>query len=100
MIEMYLRILEDEKRGNYFTFVDSNIHEILETDISITIEDYETWKEGQVTKNYRLKEVPTGTGLFDYIEEYDFITELHPPTESQKLRADVDYLAIMTGVEL
>jgi hypothetical protein len=62
----YLRI-----ENNSFGFVADGIHEIKETDIEISIDDYDTFFEMQSQgKQFKLKNNPTGTGLFDYIEEY------------------------------
>lgn len=66
MNKYYLRI-----EGNNFGFVLDGIHEILDTDIEITNEDYNRFFELQSQgKQFRLKETPTGTELFDYVEEY------------------------------
>ena len=62
----YLRIEEDN-----FGFVVDTIHEILDTDIKITNEDYNSFFELQSQgKQFKLKKNPTGNSLFDYIEEY------------------------------
>ena len=62
----YLRIENDN-----FGFVVDDIHQIRETDILITNEDYDKFFELQsLGKQFKLKEVPTGLSLFDYIEEY------------------------------
>ena len=62
----YFRIENDS-----FGFVVDTIHEIKETDIEISIDDYNTFFEMQSQgKQFKIKENPTGTGLFDYIEEY------------------------------
>lgn len=66
MNKYYLRV----ENGD-FGFISNEIHEIRETDIEITEEDYKIFFELQAQgKSFRLKEIPTGTGLFDYIEEY------------------------------
>ena len=63
---MFLRI-----ENNNFGFVVDTIHEILDTDIKITNEDYNSFFELQSQgKQFKIKENPTGTGLFDYLEEY------------------------------
>jgi len=80
----YLRI-ED----NNFGFVLEEIHNIKETDIPITDEDYNKFFELQSKgKQFRLKEMPTGAGLFDYVEEYipEVIVDPTPSTED-RLRA-------------
>lgn len=62
----YLRIEEES-----FGFVLEGLHEIKEKDIKITNEEYNSFFELQCQgKQFRLKEVPTGNGLFDYLEEY------------------------------
>lgn len=62
----YLRIENDN-----FGFVVDTIHEIKETDIKITEDDYNTFFEMQSQgKQFKLKNNPTGTGLFDYLEKY------------------------------
>lgn len=57
--------------------------------IPIKDEDYDLFfdmqKEG---KQFKLKDIPTGTGLFDYIEEYIPEVIAHNiPTEEERLRA-------------
>lgn len=65
--QYYFRPLENKN----YTFAVEGIHEIKETDIPISIEDYEMWKNTNgIAKLYRLKETSTGNTLFDYIEEY------------------------------
>lgn len=78
----YLRIDGD------FGFVVDTIHEIKETDIEISIDDYDTFFEMQSQgKQFKLKNNPTGTGLFDYIEEFT------PEPIEVKLELDAeDYL--------
>lgn len=67
MEQFYLRILDN----NSFGFVNDSIHEILERDIRITSEDHKIFLELQSEgKQFKLKEIPTGKELFDYIEEY------------------------------
>lgn len=60
------------RRENHsFTFVVKGIHEIKDTDISITNEDYNNLIDLRSKgKQFRLKETPTGEELFDYVEEY------------------------------
>lgn len=56
---------------NNFGFLVKGIHKIKETDVQITEADYNKFFELQNKgKQFRLKETPTGTDLFDYIEEY------------------------------
>ena len=81
---MFLRI-----ENNNFGFVTKEIHEIIETDILITNEDYDTFFEMQSQgKQFKLKETPTGTGLFDYIEEYapEVVID-NTPTQEDRLAA-------------
>lgn len=62
----YLRIDNDS-----FGFVTDEIHDILSTDKPITEEDYREFFELQSKgKQFRLREKPKGTSLFDYVEEY------------------------------
>lgn len=61
----YLRINED----NSFGFVISDIHDILDTDIPITAEEYKDFFDIHNGKNFRIKN-RSGTKLFDIIEEY------------------------------
>lgn len=87
MEKYYLRI-ED---SNSFTFVIEGTHKILDTDIPIKIEDYEIWKNTNgIGKLYRLKEVPTGNELFDYIEGY---TPEKEPIEpgAEEFMLDLEY---------
>lgn len=66
MAKKYLQIENDS-----FCFLTDDIHDISETDIYICDEDYNLFFELQSQgKQFRLKEVPTGNGLFDYIERY------------------------------
>lgn len=84
----YLRI-----DNNKFGFITKEIHEIKDTDIEITYEDYNKFFELQSQgKQFRLKEISTGNMLFDYIEE--FIPEIvqQPPTETAILKEKVDIL--------
>lgn len=63
----YLRV---EDNGD-FGFVVDGIHEIKETDIKITEDDYNTFFLMQSQgKQFKSKKNPTGNSLFDYIEEY------------------------------
>ena len=84
MEQYYLRI-ED----NSFGFVVESIHEIKETDIQITNEEYGKFFELQSKgKQFRLKETPTGYTLFDYVEEYiPEIIEDTTPSIDERLKA-------------
>lgn len=61
----YLRIIDEYNFG----FVISDIHDILETDIPITNEEYKDFFDNHNGKNFRVKN-RNGTKLFDIIEEY------------------------------
>lgn len=64
--QLYLRIENDS-----FGFVTNEIHDIKESDILISEEEYNNFFDLQAKgKQFRLKEMSTGTGLFDYVEEY------------------------------
>ena len=68
MNKYYLRILEDE-----FTFLLVGFHDkndFLDSDIPISEKDYLKWNEECSFKQFRVRKVPTGNTLFDYIEEY------------------------------
>lgn len=84
-IKHYLRI-----ENNTFGFLLRGYNEIKKTDIELTTSEYDKFFELQREgKQFRLKKTPTGTGLFDYIEEY--IPEPVPstPTETELLREEV-----------
>lgn len=82
----YLRILKDNK----FTFVLAGYNEILETDIPVSEEDFtEYLNTKDIIKHYRLKGTTTGTGLFDYLEEYTPEILIAPPTELELLQEEV-----------
>ncbi|MBS6501898.1 MAG: hypothetical protein KH415_09735, partial [Clostridium sp.] len=86
----YLRIEE-----NNFGFVLEGLHEIKEIDISITNADYDMFFDLQAKgKQFRLKEVPTGKELFDYVEEYTpEVTPIDPvPSETDILKEKVNVL--------
>lgn len=62
----YLRI-----KDNSFGFVVEGMHDIVPADISITQDEYNNFFEQQTNgKQFRLKQVPTGSTLFDYVEEF------------------------------
>lgn len=76
-----------------FGFVVSGIHVILDTDIAITNEDYNRFFDLQEQgKQFRLREISTGTGLFDYIEEYtpEVIVDIREPGRDEFM-LDIDY---------
>lgn len=84
--QYYLRI-ENESFG----FVLEGIHNIRETDIKVIQEEYDNFFELQSNgKQFKLKEEATGTGLFDYIEEYEpEPAPPSPPTELELLQEEV-----------
>lgn len=66
MDKYYLRI-----NGSTFGFLLKGYNEIKETDIEISKEDHSRFLELQTEgKQFRVRSVPTGTTLFDYLEEY------------------------------
>lgn len=73
----YLRI-----ENNSFDILVEGLHQITKEDILITNDDYnkyiETISKG---KNLIIKEKSTGSGLFDYIEEYtpEVVEEIPEP---------------------
>lgn len=69
MEKFYLRIEND----NTFGFVLEGIHEILDTDIPVSIEDYNKFFEIQSSgKQYKLKKTRSkGNSLFDFVEACD-----------------------------
>lgn len=83
-MSMYLRLIDKDAFG----FVTSDIHEILENDIEITEKMHNGFFELQSQgKQFRLKTIPTGTGLFDYVEEY--IPDPLPPAEIPKTELEI-----------
>lgn len=86
-MKRYLSILNKEE--NQFGFKDET-DKILDEDIQIKNEDYDLFFEKKSTgKQFRLKENPTGKGLFDYIEEYtlEVIEVPTKPTELERIAA-------------
>lgn len=82
--QIYLRILIE----GMFTFIDSRLEEPLENDIPVLKTDYEIWKDKSSYKEFRTKEIPTGSELFDYIEEYiPEIKENNTPTIEERIKA-------------
>lgn len=90
-MQYYLRIIGDD-----FGFVAEDIHQIVASDIKITVADYQTFLSRQQTDFFRLRpELPASGGLFDYVESY--IPEpsgSEPPTETQLLQ-----LALAEAIE-
>ena len=77
----YLRIENDK-----FGFVVKGIHEILESDISITDNDYKTFlKRQEKGEQFKLKAESTGSLLFDYIESFETEYEQLPKTKLELL---------------
>ncbi len=78
----YLRV-----QNGTFGFVIEGIHEIVGTDIEVTIEDYnQFFKMQNEGKQFRLKATSTGDGLFDFVEEYvpeQIIIHQNPTTEER-----------------
>lgn len=63
-MKYFLRI-----NGNEFGFAIEGVSDILENDMEITEDDYLHFFELQEQgKQFKIKEVVTGKGLFDYIE--------------------------------
>lgn len=81
-MKVFLRILEDST----FLIIIEGIREVLETDIPIKEEDFEYISTKDFIKYYRLKDIPTGAELFDYIEEYTPET-INTPTQEERLKA-------------
>ena len=94
----YLRIENDN-----FGFVLEGIHEIRETDIVVSQEEYDSFFEMQSKgKQFRLKETPTGTGLFDYLEKYvaEIVVDNTPSMEERMSALESIMLEmVMGGVE-
>lgn len=82
----YLRI-----ENSSFGFVVEGIHKIKDTDIWIPYEEHVIFlNEQSKGKQFRLKEIPTGAGLFDFIEEYTREPgEPSRPTELELLQEEV-----------
>lgn len=77
----YLRIENDK-----FGFVVKGIHKILESDISITDNDYKTFlKRQEKGEQFKLKAESTGSLLFDYIESFETEYEQLPKTKLELL---------------
>ena len=91
-MKRYLSILNKEE--NQFGFKDET-DEILNSDIEIDQEDYNNFFDlKSIGKQFRLKETPTGKGLFDYVEEYaPEINQVDPvPSETDILKEKVNVL--------
>lgn len=86
--QYYLRIEND-----FFGFVVEGIHNINRNDIAITNEDYTNYFDKQSKGvQFKLKEVPTGKELFDYIEEYTpEVLEVTPEVGQDEFNLDIEY---------
>ncbi|MDB1956525.1 hypothetical protein PMY38_09475 [Clostridium tertium] len=90
MGQKYLRL-----ESGMFTIVIAGVHEIKNDDIPIDNKDFEEYiNTKEIEKFYRLKKVPTGKGLFDYVEEYaPEINQVDPvPSETEILKEKVNVL--------
>lgn len=89
-MKRYLSILNKEE--NQFTFKDET-DSILDTDIEISEEDYLKYLNlNSQAKQFKLKQTPTGTGLFDYVEEYTpSAIEVIPEPGLQEMALDHEY---------
>lgn len=87
-LQYYLR-----REKGVFGFILEGTGDIKETDIKILIEDYNRFFDLQSEgKHFKLKEVPTGERLFDYIEEYTpEVLEVTPEPGIDEFMLDVDY---------
>ncbi len=88
MGKYYLRI-----ENNNFEFLLEGIHEIKESDKLILNDDYILFFELQSKgKQFRLKEIPTGNTLFDYIEEYiPEVLEVTSEVGQDEFNLDIEY---------
>lgn len=90
MEKIYLRIEENTDGELGFGFIISDIQEVLENDIEISIDDYNKFHElNSKGKQFRVKANPIGSTLFDYIEEYTFECIPCEPTEEELLKEEV-----------
>ena len=87
-MQYYLRIT-----NNDFGFVVTGIHDISDIDKPIMTEDYERFFELQSKgKQFRLKTIPTGTKLFDLVEEYTVEPILiKEDTSQEEFLIDLDF---------
>lgn len=85
IMKYYLRI-----NANEFGFVIEGINTVLDTDIQISEEEYNTFFNMQSQgKQFRVKQQATGNSLFDYIEEYIPEFNIEPPSEIDLLKEEV-----------
>ena len=92
-IRYFLRIENEE-----FGFVVNDIHNIKESDIEITEEEHKTFLDLQSKgKAYRLKSIPNGTSLFDYLEEYtrEVIKDNTPTMEDRIKALELSFLEVL-----
>lgn len=89
MVDKYYLNIE----GSKFGFIVEGIHQIQETDIEITNEEYNEFFHLQSQgKQFKLKEIPTGIRLFDYIEEYiPEVDEVTPEPGLEEIALDHEY---------
>lgn len=83
-IKYYLRI-----ENNSPVFLLKDLHQIKKTDIEVTDGEHEEFMNLQSEgKQFRVKETPTGNGLFDYLEEYtpEVIID-STPTDKERIKA-------------
>lgn len=97
----YIRINNDG-----FGFISDDIHEVLDTDIKISDEDYSRFFDLQYQgKQFRIKN-PNGTTLFEIVEEYTPTfenTEIGTTLEErvdvlEKENADLTFALMEAGV--
>lgn len=84
----YFEIIDE----NNFGFIKGDTEELqgLGTLVEISIDDYNKFHElNSKGKQFRLKEIPTGNSLFDYIEEYDVECIPCEPTKEEMLEEEV-----------
>lgn len=87
MAKHFIRINKD-----FISFLYEGAHEILETDIEISDEDFTTYfelnKEG---KSFKLRDNPTtNNGLFGYIEEFIAVPK-DPEKGTEDYLLDMEY---------
>ena len=76
--------------GETFTFVVDGLHMIEANDIKISDSDYEVFLNLQSQgKQFRVREIPQGPGLFDHLEVYDLEPLPILPTETELLQEQV-----------
>ena len=82
--------------NSVFSFLTDEIHDISESDIPISLEDYdEFFKKQSDGVQFKLKDVieEDAVGLFDYVEEVPHETNEDDPQEAlEDLRAEYEML--------